>query len=463
MRGFRSIRWQLQAWHGLLLAVILGGLGVTAWLFERAHQLKTLDQHLQSLAALTANSTRPGGPRNNPERRRGPREFKMSPEMAPLFAQGGDYYFAFWLKNGPPFTASETAPESLPRPAENTSGLRQRGNYREAYFSPAPGDTFLVGTSLDQMNRRFVQVAAVVTAVGLAIWGAGMLVGSWFIGRSLRPIAAISEAAAGIAEGNLSRRIEIREAESELGALAGTLNATFARLDAVFARQAQFTADAAHELRTPVTVLLTHIQNTLNTDDLSPDNREALEACQRAAQRMRRLIESLLQLARFEAGSERLEENPCDLAEIARECLQLTLPLAEARKLTLSSELAEAPCRGDHDRLSQVLINLLSNAVHYNREGGQISVSTKEENGWAVCAITNTGQTIKAADRAHIFERFYRADAARSPTGRSGLGLAISRAIVQAHGGQIEAHCAEDQTTFTFRLPQKPSAAHQKG
>lgn len=452
MRRFRSIRWQLQAWHGLLLAVILGGLGVTACLFERAHQLEALDQQLQSLAALTANSSRPGGPRNDPDRRRGPREMRMPQESAHLFAKGGGYYYAYWLKNGPDFTASEGAPQPVPRPTENTSGLRQRDGFREAYFSPAPGDTYLVGTSLNQVNRRFFQIAAVVTAVGLVIWAAGMLVGSWFIGRSLRPIAAISEAAAGIAEGNLSRRIEVREAESELGALAQTLNATFARLDAVFARQAQFTADAAHELRTPVTVLLTHIQNTLHTDDLSPDNREALEACQRAAQRMRRLIESLLQLARFEAGSEILEEIPCDLAGIAREGLQLTLPLAQARKLTISSDLGEAPCQGDHDRLSQVLINLLSNAVHYNRDGGHITVSTKTENGRAVCTITNTGQTINAADRAHIFERFFRADAARSATGRSGLGLAISRAIIQAHGGQIEVQGAEDLTTFTIRL-----------
>jgi two-component system OmpR family sensor kinase len=456
MKGLRSIRWQLQAWHGLLLAVLLGGLGITACYFVHAHQLEALDQRVQSLAALVANSTRPGGRGESPGRR-GSRELKLPAEFQPLFAEGGGFYYAFWLKNGPDFTASATAPNPLPRPEENSSGVRQRAGFREGFFSPAPGDTYLVGASLAGVNVRFAQTAATVTAIGVAIWAVGMLVGSWFIGRSLRPIGAISETAAGIAEGNLSRRIDVAETESELGVLAQTLNNTFERLDAVFARQAQFTADAAHELRTPVTVLLTHIQNALHTDDLSADNREALEACQRAAQRMRRLIESLLQLARFDAGSETLEETPCDLATIARECLDLILPLAEERKLTVSTDLAEARCFGDHDRLSQVLINLLTNAAHYNRPGGQITVSSGTENGLSVCAVTNTGPGIKAEHQAHLFERFYRIDAARTGNGRTGLGLAISRAIVQAHGGQIDVRSGADETAFTVRLPREHS------
>jgi signal transduction histidine kinase len=451
MMGFRSIRWQLQAWHGLLLAAILGGLGVTAWHFERNHRLETVDQRLQSLTAILSNSNRPKSREGSP----GGRDLRLPSEVAPLFAEGGPYYYGIWLKNGDPFTASAGAPDPLPRPPEDTSGVRERAGLREAFFSPAPDDIYLVGTSVKQIDARIWQVAAMLTAVGVAIWAVGMLVGAWFIERSLRPIEAISETAAGIAEGDLSRRIDIGETESELGTLAQTLNATFAKLDAVFARQSQFTADAAHELRTPVTVLLTHIQNTLQTDDLSADNRDALEACQRAAQRMRRLIESLLQLARFDAGSEILEHKSCDLAAIARESIELTRPQATQKRLTFDTSLAEARFLGDHDRISQVLVNLFSNAVHYNRDEGRIVISTWLENDRAVCSVANTGPGVKEADRSHLFERFYRADSARSGNGRSGLGLAISRAIVNAHGGQIDVLCGSDETTFTVRLPRE--------
>lgn len=455
MMGLRSIRWQLQAWHGLLLASILAGLGITAWHFERAHRLKVADQELQSLAALLSNSNRPGG-RGSPP---GARELKMDPEIARKFAEGGHFYYAIWLKNGAPFTASAGAPEPIPRPLEDTSGVRERAGFREAYFSPAPDDIYLVGTPLERIDAGLWQTAAIITAVGVAIWAVGMLVGAWFIGRSLRPIGAISETAAGIAEGDLSRRIDIGETESELGTLAQALNATFARLDAVFARQSQFTADAAHELRTPVTVLLTHIQNTLHADDLSDDNREALEACQRAAQRMRKLIESLLQLARFDAGSELLEYKSCDLAQIARESIELTRPLADQKGIEFNASLTAARFLGDHDRISQVLVNLFTNAVHYNRPEGRIVVLTRLENNFVSCSVTNTGPGIREADRPHLFERFYRADSARSASGRSGLGLAISRAIVHAHGGQIEVFSGTDETTFIVRLPREKLAS----
>lgn len=451
MRGLRSIRWQLQVWHGLLLAVILAGLGVTAWHFERAHRWDAIDQELQSLSALLSNSNRHGG-RRNPQRGR---TLELPPEVARLFDEGGKFYYGIWLKNGTPFTASAGAPDPLPRPPEDTSGVRQRDGVREAFISPAPDDIYLVGTSVKKIDEGLWQTSAMLAAVGVAIWAVGMLVGAWFIGRSLRPIGAISEAAAGIAEGDLSRRIDIGETESELGTLVMTLNATFARLDAVFARQSQFTADAAHELRTPITVLLTHIQNTLLADDLSDDNREALEACQRAAQRMRKLIESLLQLARFDAGSELIEYKSCDLAEIVRDGIELTRPLADQKELVFDNSLAEARFLGDQDRISQVLVNLLSNAVHYNRPGGRIAVLTSLEGNHAICSVSNTGPGIREADRAHLFERFYRADSARSSNGRSGLGLAISRAIVHAHGGQIEVFCGTDETAFVIRLPKE--------
>jgi two-component system OmpR family sensor kinase len=455
MRGLRSIRWQLQAWHGVLLAAILGGLGVTAYYFERAHQLERLDQELQSLAARLANATRPSRGRGEPPVPGRSKQVRLSPEDAALFAPGGGFYFAVWLKNGVPYTASEAAPGEIPRPPEDESGLRTRAGLREAFLSPAPGDIFLVGTSAQAIEARLRRLAGILFAFGVGIFGVAMVIGAWFVGRSLRPIGEISAAAARIAEGDLSRRINTTETGSELNALAQTLNSTFAQLETAFARQARFTADAAHELRTPVTVLLTHVQNVINGGDLSADNREALEACQRAAQRMRRLIESLLQLARFDAGSEALERRECDLAVVARECADLTRPLADARGLAFGEDLRAAPFSGDPDRIAQVLVNLLGNAIQYNHEGGEVRLATRCEGREAVCEVANSGPGIEAAHLPHVFERFYRVDQARTGgSGRTGLGLAISKAVIMAHGGTISVESeVGGRTVFTFRLP----------
>jgi heavy metal sensor kinase len=282
----------------------------------------------------------------------------------------------------------------------------------------------------------------------------GLLGGGWLVTRALRPIQSISSAAQKIATGDLTQRISAADSESELGQLVGVLNSTFARLDTAFTQQARFTADAAHELRTPVTVMLTHTQNGLSSECLIDEHREAFEACQRAAQRMRRLIGSLLELARLDAGQEPMRHDPCDLAQVTRECLDLTRPLAEKRSIQLHADLPETLCQGDADRLAQVITNLLTNAIDYNHDGGEVRVSTHRHNGTATLTVTNTGPGIPESDLPHIFDRFHRADKARSSNGHSGLGLAIAKAIVLAHGGTIEAQSEPGKSaTLTVSVP----------
>ena len=279
--------------------------------------------------------------------------------------------------------------------------------------------------------------------------------GAWLVTRALRPIRDISATAGKIATGDLTQRINTADTESELGQLAGVLNSTFARLDAAFAQQARFTADAAHELRTPVTVMLTHVQNGLASECPNEEHREAFEASQRAAQRMRRLIESLLELARLDAGQEPLRRDECDLALIAAAGIELIRPLAAAHSINIYADLPAAVCHGDADRLAQVVTNLLTNAIDYNHDGGEVRVTTGCDHGIATLTVGNSGPGISAEDLPHIFERFHRADKARSGTaGHSGLGLAIAQAIVQAHGGSIAAQSEPGgETIFTARLP----------
>jgi heavy metal sensor kinase len=294
-----------------------------------------------------------------------------------------------------------------------------------------------------------------LAGVGAVILILGLAGGWWLASRAIRPIHEISATALKISAGDLSRRIDVQDTESELGQLASVLNATFARLENAFTQQQQFTSDAAHELRTPVSVMLTQTQTALNRDRSATEYRETLEACQRSAQRMRRLIESLLELARLDAGQETMKRSRFDLAQIAADCIGQIKPLAESRRIRIEPDLAPAECNGDSERIAQVITNVLSNAVFYNRDNGEVRVRVRRDQNFAVIEVADNGTGIAPEHQANVFKRFYRADPARTASqGRSGLGLAISKAIIEAHGGAIElASEAGKGTVFTVRLP----------
>jgi heavy metal sensor kinase len=282
----------------------------------------------------------------------------------------------------------------------------------------------------------------------------GLAGGWWLVSRALRPIENISVAAVKISAGDLSQRINVAEAESEFGQLVAVLNSTFARLETAFAQQQRFTADAAHELRTPVSVILTQTQTVLNREREAADYKQTVEACQRAAQRMRKLIESLLALARFDAGQEILKRLPFDFSKTISDCAELVQPLAEERGVKIFVEAKPLEITGDSERLAQVVTNLLTNSIQYNQPGGEVRVKLKSQNGLVEFTVADTGQGIAAEDLPRVFGRFFRADASRTGAGNAGLGLAISKAIVEAHGGTIEATSEVGAgTTFVVRLP----------
>ena len=448
MKFFRSIRWRLQLWYGVLLALLLGGFGFTAYQLESARQLRRIDEELQQRLPVLVKSQRPS--RANREIR----EFSLSPKDAALFDQEGDgaFYYVVWLRHGEPVTRSATAPREVPEPQPGTPPNRRRGDLRETFLFPGPGDCVLVGRSISRDLADLRQLAWWLGGIGAAVLLLGLAGGAWLVSRALRPIGEITSAAEKISGGDLTRRIDTADSGSELGQLAEVLNTTFARLDAAFTRQARFTADAAHELRTPLAVMFTHLQNGLVSDGLTDEQREAFEASQRAAQRMRRLTESMLTLARLDSDTATRE--PCDLARLVREAADPLRPLAVQQQVTLETELSPASCSGSAEQLGQIITNLVSNAISYNRPGGKILVKVTSEPGLAVLTVSDTGQGISPDDLPHIFERFYRADKVRSGSaGRSGLGLAITRAIVEAHGGTIAVTSEPGQgSTFTVRF-----------
>jgi two-component system, OmpR family, sensor kinase len=217
----------------------------------------------------------------------------------------------------------------------------------------------------------------------------------------------------------------------------------------------RFTADASHELRTPLSIIHSHAELALARDRTAPEYKQALETCLRAAKRTKSLVDALLVLARADAGKLDLKYERFDLKDAADESLSMLTSRAQERKVALEIVGPSVELEADHTRIVQLLTNLLANGVQYNREGGRVILTIGREGSEAVVTVADTGVGIAAQDQAHLFERFFRADKARSrEAGGSGLGLAICQSIAEAHGGSISFTSRPGEgTIFIVRLP----------
>ena len=377
-------------------------------------------------------------------------------------------FFAVWRSDGsllrqihlPEATARPAAPEP-PRDRY----FRDRGDLREIVLVTSRGSTILVGQSIASTQAELWRLKSYLEGAGGAVLALG-LVGAWFIARrAIRPIEIITATAESISASDLSRRIDLSSTGRELGKLAVVLNRAFDRLQEAFERQARFTADASHELRTPLAVILTQTGAARRRERSVDDYKETIRACEAAARRMKSLVEGLLTLARDDAGDFRLERAEVDLRQIADECLDLLQPLAAERTIEIRRDLDAVRVDGDAQRLAQVVTNLATNAVLYNRPGGEVAVSLRPAGSETVLIFRDTGCGIAAENIPRIFDRFFRVDSARSSKdGGTGLGLAITKAIVEAHGGRIS--CASEigkGSAFEVRLPLRAEGAAGPG
>jgi len=268
------------------------------------------------------------------------------------------------------------------------------------------------------------------------------LAGYWLSGRALAPVNAIIETARGVGVQNLSSRLAVPPANDELRGLSETLNAMLARIEASVKRLTQFTADASHDLRTPVALIRTSAELALRRPRTDDEYRETLSRILATSEETTHLIENLLTLARADAGAAELHFSDIDLVPHLEKLAQEAGILAAGKGIQVSSELASGPVRvsADPAAIERLLLIVIENAIKYTPSGGKIEMILSNGAGNARIEIRDSGIGISDKDLPHIFERFYRADQARSrETGGSGLGLAIARWIVNLHGGLIEA------------------------
>lgn len=399
---------------------------------------------------------------DRPDSPQAPQEqIRLSTEVLDLFDQSNSnsFYFVVWNRLGTERLRSSNAPPDLEviSSGARASGpqVRTHGDFLESHLQHVLGYRVLVGRSIAPELASRKHFAWWLIGAGGVIFSIGLFGSWWLAGRALLPIQKISNAASRISAGNLSERIDLAETDNELGQLATTLNSTFSRLEAAFTQQKQFTADASHELRTPLSVIISEAQTTLNRPRTESEYRETIVACLATAQQMRKLMESLLELARYDSGQESLHRTPFDLADLAGDGVGLLENVAAAHHIQLHTHLEAAPTSGDADRVRQVVINLISNAIYYNRPGGTVDIATKRHDTETVLTVTDNGLGIAEEDLPNIFKRFYRADKSRSRSnGNAGLGLSICKAIVDAHGGQlIVTSKLGAGTTFKLTLP----------
>ena len=316
----------------------------------------------------------------------------------------------------------------------------------------------VVGHPLEPTDEELESLRGILGyVVPLALIVAGF--GGWFLARqSLSPVVAMADRARKIGVGNLSGRLPVVNPRDELGRLAETFNDLLGRLETSMIQQRQFMADASHELRTPVATARTAASVALQQPRRDEDDyRETLQIIEQQTIRLSRIVDDMFTLARADAGNYPVRQTPMYLDEVVDEVVRATRVLASARGVSVvGSTISSASFTGDEDLIRRLLVNLLDNAIRYAPRGSTVQTRLELTPGGYAISVSDQGPGIPRDVQPHIFERFYRADAARarSESDGAGLGLALVRWIAIVHGGDvILAQSTEAGSTFTVQLP----------
>jgi heavy metal sensor kinase len=436
------IRIRLTAWYFLVLCLAFGAFSLLAFFEVRGSIHSAVDEGLRDRAADIRELLERQWPAEQVKRElaagssvRGEDDILEIAETSGEWAYSSVSAVRYGLqltrpaKAGGKFQFSTVYSKRMPLRILNGQ-LRVAGKTYDVQIA-APMDDFY-----DAVNRfKLVLLFSVPALVLVASAG-----GYWLSRKAVAPVGEIARAAQSISEHELSKRLPILETGDELQSLSETLNAMFAGLERAFKRVTQFTADASHELRTPIALMRTRTEVALRKQRSEAEYRETLLRINQELERTSALIENLMTLARADAGSEALQVAPTNLNELLLEISETARLLAEGKSIHYDQRLPNTPLcvTGNAPSLRRLFLILIDNAVKYTAHDGRISVVLDTSDGAAVTEIRDTGVGISPEDLPHIFERFYRADESRSrESGGTGLGLSIAQWIAEAHRGEI--------------------------
>jgi two-component system, OmpR family, heavy metal sensor histidine kinase CusS len=374
--------------------------------------------------------------------------------------QGDWIYRSSFLEqhNLPALTASQWQKASYENRRVGGRSFRFLSDRVEVY-----GRRFIVQTAVPEGDilrtlRLFKQYLLIFAGLILL---AASAVGYWLSRRALAPVDALTRTARSISGANLSSRLERLNTGDEVQRLSDTLNEMLARIETAFLRVSQFTADASHELRTPISLIRTEAEIALRKSRDPAEYQEALSHILHEAERTSALVEKLLSLARADAGRESLDMRRLDLGDTVREVAHDWHHVMATHQLRFTESLAarDVCIAGDKTAVSRLLNILLDNAVRYTPSTGSVELALETKDETAVIAVRDSGIGISNEDRLRIFERFYRADKARSrELGGAGLGLAIAQWIVEQHRGSITVVSSPGKgSEFIVELPMSPA------
>ena len=451
------IRVKLTAWYMAILLASLSIFGVAAFFAMKKGIETSVDENLEGQAAgieELIGRVLDEEPTQLRDELREHAELREQADFTQVCDESGHWIYRSRLMASHNVPAPGTASYSAYNLEAGGLPLRvlvrqiNAGGDRYRIQVAAPMDDFY-----DAINR-FKWVVLLLSPLLLILASGG---GYWLSRRALAPVDQITRTAQDINSHNLAKRLDVPQSRDELQRLSQTLNSMLERLESSFNRITQFTADASHELRTPLALMRTTTEVSLRTSQTVADYREAQQEVLAELEKTSSLVEKLMLLARADAGVETLQHAPVNLAECLRDACKDGRILAEAKQLTFAEDIGsqEVFVEGDSHALHRLFLILLDNAVKYTPSGGSITVGLMRNNDSAVAEFRDTGIGISAGDLPNIFDRFYRADKARSREfGGVGLGLSIARWVAEAHGGAIEVESSPDRgSVFAVRLP----------
>ena len=487
--GASSIRVRLTAWYFLSVALVLATIAVASWFAMRASVYASVDVGLQH--ALGGVVQLVAGQRDtDPARLRADLDRSARLMLAGGLFQVFDEHGAL-LYQSPGLARHRvtTSPPPPPRADTQNETPRRRRSRRWSrpdagivYRTAGPDDwpvrmasqrvrmggavrTVEVGEPLRSFNeslRRFAWLLVLSVPILLVVATA---VGYWIAGRALAPVDGIIREARALDPDNLSARLTVPPAQDELRLLSETLNDLLARIDGSVSRTRQFTADASHELRGPLALIQAAAEYALRRERPREALLEALQTVLRESKRTTQLVDSLLVLARGDADQGHAPGMPTDVTRVVGEVVDAARPLADDTGVTLTADLGDLPLlvTGDSVLLHRVGFILIENALKYTPAGGQVQVRLRQDGAAVVLDVSDSGIGIAAEDLPHVFDRFWRADKARSRgAGGTGLGLSIARDIVGRAGGTVTVESTPGVgSTFRVMLPLAHEAADQ--